>query len=217
MLESTHQIKSLFLAFIVFFFCWFWQFQTLLKSNHFVYKFWSAFEVGSSKFSYFLPVNFRVRLKQEFRSTIWIWELLIWKFTRNIYFLSKINVLYKQVFGNLHLITKFKALNLYVSHSIFYFLTCGILQYHILFFVIFSNCVFIQHLVRFCIFSICREYKSLFFRCTLLLAVIVIEIIWFKFSLLFLMCLNCKCTILSSSIKDYRFHRDENSKQVLER
>ena len=31
-----------------------------------------------------------------------------------------------------------------------------------------------------------------------------------------LMCLNCKCTILSSSIKDYRSHRDVNSKQVLE-
>ena len=31
------------------------------------------------------------------------------------------------------------------------------------------------------------------------------------------MCLNCKCTILSSSIKDYRSHKDENSKQVLER
>ena len=31
------------------------------------------------------------------------------------------------------------------------------------------------------------------------------------------MCPNCKCTILSSSIKDYQSHRDENSKQVLER
>ena len=27
--------------------------------------------------------------------------------------------------------------------------------------------------------------------------------------------LNCKCTILSSSIKDYRSHRDVNSKQIL--
>ena len=28
---------------------------------------------------------------------------------------------------------------------------------------------------------------------------------------------NCKCTILSSSIKDYRSHRDVNSKQILEK
>ena len=28
---------------------------------------------------------------------------------------------------------------------------------------------------------------------------------------------NCKCTILSSSIKDYRSHRDVNNKQILER
>ena len=29
--------------------------------------------------------------------------------------------------------------------------------------------------------------------------------------------LNCKCTILSSSIKDYRSHKDVNNKQILER
>ena len=28
---------------------------------------------------------------------------------------------------------------------------------------------------------------------------------------------NCKCTILSSNIKDYRSHRDVNNKQILER
>ena len=28
---------------------------------------------------------------------------------------------------------------------------------------------------------------------------------------------NCKCTILSSSIKDYRSHRDVNNKQILEK